>query len=200
MPGSLHSSANTVNEDLFAACPENEPVESCETSFDPSVTLERKLRDELNYHIYGNRMDKPEINSVSYSLEEERRRKVSYDPFAKAPAAIRASESYLRAANTRPNIGHYSSNMVHHNPLQQPTPFEATPEMNLERKIQSDPSILYGPGSSHFRTSASTEDVYGSNLPSTFSKQPVPESVPVDHHFKPAMPYFHKSISTESGK
>ncbi|XP_066480254.1 receptor-interacting serine/threonine-protein kinase 1 [Tiliqua scincoides] len=201
VPGSLHSSANTMNEDLFAACPENGPVESCETSFEPPMTLERKLRDELNYHIYGSRMDKPESRPVSYSAEmqeEERRRKVSYDPFAKAPAARRVSESYQRAANARSNISHDSSSMAHHSPLQQQTPLEATPETDLERKLQLDPSILYGPGPTHFRTSASVELVYGSNSANSFSKPPVPESG-VDHQFKPPRPYHYlKSPSTES--
>ncbi|KAJ6664508.1 hypothetical protein lerEdw1_007165 [Lerista edwardsae] len=201
VPGSLHSSTHTMNEDLFAPYPENEPVESCETSFAPPVTLERKLQDELNYHKYGSRMDRPETHSVSYSAEmqeEERRRKVSYDPFAKALAPPRASESYLRAAHARSDISHYSSNVAHHSPLKQATALKATPEIDLERNIQLDPSILYGPGPAHLRTSLNADTLYGSNSTNTFSKPPVPESG-VNHHFKPPMPYhFPKYPSTES--
>lgn len=192
-----------MNEDLFAPYPENEPVESCETSFEPPLTLERKLQDELNYHVYGSRIDKQEPHSMlsrATMQEEERRRKVSYDPFAKATAAPQASELHLRASHARSGISHYISNMAHHSPLKQPTALKATAETNLERNIQLDPSILYGPGPDHFGTSLSAETPYGSNSANTCSKPPVPESG-VDHQFKRPVPYHvPKSLSTESGK
>ncbi|XP_053107131.1 receptor-interacting serine/threonine-protein kinase 1 isoform X2 [Hemicordylus capensis] len=203
-PGSLHSShglvTNNVDEAMFAACPENEPVESCETSFEPVETLERKLQDELNYHVYGSRLDKPESHSVPYSAEmreEERRRKVSYDPFAKTSAAPRVQESYLRAANSGLNAIHYkSSNMAHRNPLQQPSLAGATPE---REHLLLDQYAFCGTGSANLSTSLSANDLYESSSANTsnFSKPPVPESG-ADNQFKPPKPCFSKSLSTEN--
>nr|XP_060630730.1 receptor-interacting serine/threonine-protein kinase 1 [Anolis sagrei ordinatus] len=100
LPSSLHSSQhlgnNTVDETQFAACPVNEPVESCENAVDPSVTLERKLQEELNYHTHGSRMDRQENHSASHSAaawNEKRRMKVSHDPFTKGPVVPPAQES-----------------------------------------------------------------------------------------------------------
>ncbi|NWI44775.1 RIPK1 kinase, partial [Picathartes gymnocephalus] len=121
-PNSLHSSqgpiTSEVNEALFAASPGNQPVESCETSFASADNLERKLQHEYNYHAFGSRMDKavpPELYSPEM-IEEERRRRVSCDPFAKPSPASQQSELYPRAekmvsstnpyfwANTDPNF------------------------------------------------------------------------------------------------
>ncbi|XP_071409433.1 receptor-interacting serine/threonine-protein kinase 1 [Pithys albifrons albifrons] len=112
-PKSLHSSQgpviSDVNEALFAPCPMSEPVESCETSCTPAYDLERKLQCEYNYHVYGSRMDKA-VRPVGYTpemTEEERKRRVSSDPFAKPPPASQKSELHPRAEKTGSNTNQY---------------------------------------------------------------------------------------------
>uniref|UniRef100_A0A2K6U0S7 Receptor-interacting serine/threonine-protein kinase 1 n=1 Tax=Saimiri boliviensis boliviensis TaxID=39432 RepID=A0A2K6U0S7_SAIBB len=82
-PGSLHSSqgfgVGPVEESWFAPSLEHQQEENV-----PS--LQNKLQEETNYHLYGSRMDRqtkqqPRQN-VAYNREEERRRRVSHDPFA----------------------------------------------------------------------------------------------------------------------
>uniref|UniRef100_A0A8C3WDR1 Receptor-interacting serine/threonine-protein kinase 1 n=1 Tax=Catagonus wagneri TaxID=51154 RepID=A0A8C3WDR1_9CETA len=82
-PGSLHSSQGfgigPVEESWFAPSAEHRPEES-------ELHLQSKLQEEANYHLFGSRMDRrtkeqPHGNPV-YSREEERRRRVSHDPFA----------------------------------------------------------------------------------------------------------------------
>ncbi|XP_062986376.1 receptor-interacting serine/threonine-protein kinase 1 isoform X2 [Elgaria multicarinata webbii] len=202
LPGSLHSSqglaANVIDEVLFEACPVNEPEESCENAFDPPVSLERKLQDELNYHKHGSRMDRAESYLGAYSAvmrEEERRRKVSHDPFAKVPAAPRVQESYLTAENTGSSASHSNIGAARYNHLSPPG---ATPERG---NILLDPNGFYGLGNSaNPRTSLSAEDLYGSHSTSLFnlSKPPVPESG-MDRPLKPNNPYlFTKSASIET--
>ncbi|XP_030358583.1 receptor-interacting serine/threonine-protein kinase 1 [Strigops habroptila] len=108
-PNSLHSiqgpMTSQVNEDLFAASPENQPVESCETPLTSTDNLERKLQCEYNYHVYGSRMDKA-VLPIVYTpemREEERRRRVSYDPLSKPSPTPQWSELYSRAEKTRSN-------------------------------------------------------------------------------------------------
>ncbi|NXK47843.1 RIPK1 kinase, partial [Chauna torquata] len=165
-PNSLHSSqgpmTSQVNEALFAASPENQPVESCETSFTAPDNLERKLQREYNYHIFGSRMDKSVVPPAIYTpemREEERRRRVSYDPFAKLFSSPQRSELYPRAENTGSNT----------NPYFRPQPAAAPTRGNLD--------IFYGPNPSSLLT-GNTEDLYKSCSASTFilSKTPVPES------------------------
>uniref|UniRef100_A0A670Z7R2 Receptor interacting serine/threonine kinase 1 n=1 Tax=Pseudonaja textilis TaxID=8673 RepID=A0A670Z7R2_PSETE len=121
-PGSLHSSQNftannTIDENMFAPYPENEPVESCENTSDPPANLQQKLQDELNYHLFGSRMDKPESPSAAYSAEmqeeERRKRKVSYDPFAKTAAIPQTPEFYQRAQNLQASVSHNNTSTAH---------------------------------------------------------------------------------------
>ncbi|XP_060100147.1 receptor-interacting serine/threonine-protein kinase 1 isoform X2 [Heteronotia binoei] len=206
LPSSLHSSqglaANTVDEALFAACPENEPVESCETSFEPhSVNLDRKLQDELNYHKYGSRMDKPESPSVAYSAEmqeEERRRRVSHDPFVKVPATPRAQETHSRAENPRSNFGHnlINNTPAHYNHLRQQSPGRVLPK---RQNIPNSPNNSYGMRPVDLGTCMDAEDMYRSHSANTvnFSKPPVPESG-ANHQPKPSMPHhIPKSQNTD---
>nr|XP_020743257.1 receptor-interacting serine/threonine-protein kinase 1 isoform X1 [Odocoileus virginianus texanus]XP_020743258.1 receptor-interacting serine/threonine-protein kinase 1 isoform X1 [Odocoileus virginianus texanus]XP_020743259.1 receptor-interacting serine/threonine-protein kinase 1 isoform X1 [Odocoileus virginianus texanus]XP_020743260.1 receptor-interacting serine/threonine-protein kinase 1 isoform X1 [Odocoileus virginianus texanus]XP_020743261.1 receptor-interacting serine/threonine-protei len=81
-PGSLHSSQGfgigPVEESWFAPAPDHQPEED-------DLLLHSKLQEEANYHLYGSRMDRrtkeqPGL-SAAYS-SEERRRRVSHDPFA----------------------------------------------------------------------------------------------------------------------
>ncbi|KFZ67315.1 Receptor-interacting serine/threonine-protein kinase 1, partial [Podiceps cristatus] len=165
-PNSLHSSqgpmTSQVNEALFAAFPENQPVESCETSFTPADNLERKLQREYNYHVHGSWMDKaiPPVVYTPEMREEERRRRVSYDPFAKPSPSPQRSELYPRAEKTGSNTNLYFW----------PQPAATKPKWG-------NVDIFYRPNPNSVLT-GNTEDLYGlcsaSNV--SLSKPPVPES------------------------
>ncbi|KFQ22143.1 Receptor-interacting serine/threonine-protein kinase 1, partial [Merops nubicus] len=168
VPSSVGSSqgpaSSQVNEALAAASPENQPVESCETSFVSADDLERKLQRELNYHVAGSWEDKA-VPSVAYThemREEERRRRVSYDPFAKSTPAPQWSELYPRADTTGPNT----------TPCFWPPLVPTAPNLgNGDAFYKPNPnSLLMG----------STEGLYGLSAAGTFSlsKPPVPESGP----------------------
>ncbi|XP_030408168.1 receptor-interacting serine/threonine-protein kinase 1 isoform X2 [Gopherus evgoodei] len=179
----------------------NQPVETCESSFEASISLERKLQDELNYHKHGSRMDNSESQPLVYSAEEreeERRRRVSFDPFATPPAAPQMNELYLKAESTESKASPYS-NMTNYSHLQPPPPpaAAATP---IWENVPYNPNITYGTRPIDPIT-RSTEDLYGSNSANTFSlnKPPVPES---GLHQQPqaSTPWFPKSPNTETGK
>ncbi|XP_014436926.2 receptor-interacting serine/threonine-protein kinase 1 isoform X1 [Pelodiscus sinensis] len=207
-PNSLHSSPSlmtgNVDEALFAPYPENQPVESCEIAFEASLNLERKLQDELNYHNYGSRMDNSESQPLVYSAEkteEERRRRVSFDPFAKPFAAPQTNESYLKAANTGSKASPYS-NMTNYKHLQQPplpTPTPSSAATPIWEQQPYNPNV-FGARSADLITGC-TEDLYGSSSANTFSlnKPPVPES---GLHQQPEAftSWFPKSLNTEPGK
>ncbi|NXH86102.1 RIPK1 kinase, partial [Edolisoma coerulescens] len=173
-PNSLHSSqgpmTSQVNEALFAASPENQPVESCETSFAPVDNLESKLQHEYNYHAFGSRMDKA-VPPVVYSpeiIEEERRRKVSCDPFAKPSPASQRSELYPRAEKTGSNTNPYFWANIDPNFRSQAA--AATPKWgNVDVFCVPYPNGL---------PTGNPEDAYGLYSASNFSlsKPPVPES------------------------
>lgn len=82
-PGSLHSSQGLpmgpVEESWFSSSPEP-PQEEIERS------VQAKLQEEASYHAFGAFTEKQEKaqprRNVAYSIEEERKRRVSYDPFA----------------------------------------------------------------------------------------------------------------------
>ncbi|NXB94247.1 RIPK1 kinase, partial [Vidua chalybeata] len=163
-PKSLHSSqgpmTSEVNEALFAAFTENQPVESCDTSFAPPDNLERKLQHEYNYHAFGSRMDKavPPVVHSREMLEEERRRRVSRDPFAKPSPTSQLSKLYPRAEKTGSNTNPYI------------WPAATTPKWG-------NVDIFYGPNpNSH--PSGNPVDAYGLSSVSNFipSKPPVLES------------------------
>lgn len=152
-----------VDEALFAASPKNQPIESCETSFASPEPLERKLQHEYNYHAFGSRMDKA-VPPVVYSpemLEEERRRRVSCDPFAKPSPASQRSEPYPRAEKPGSNT----------NPYFWPQPAATTPKWG-------NVDAFYGPNPNSL-PAGNAVDAYGlysaaSNF--SLSKPPVPES------------------------
>ncbi|XP_010020396.1 PREDICTED: receptor-interacting serine/threonine-protein kinase 1 [Nestor notabilis] len=155
-PNSLHSIqgpvTSQVNEDLFAASPENQPVESCEIPLTSADNLERKLQCEYNYHVYGSRMDKAVIPIIytSEMREEERRRRVCYDPHAK-PSPTLWSELHPRAEKKRSNT----------NPFIWPA--VVTPK-------QGTVDIFYG-------INRNADAAYGLSSASTFNLgTPVPES------------------------
>ncbi|KAM4908430.1 receptor-interacting serine/threonine-protein kinase 1 [Sylvia borin] len=162
-PNSLHSSqgpmTSEVNEALFAASPKNQPIESCETSFASPDHLEKKLQHEYNYHAFGSRMDKAVPPGV-YSAEEERRRRVSCDPFAKPSPAAQWSELYPRAEKPGSNT----------NPYFWQQPAAPTPKWG-------NVDVFYEPNPNSLPT-GNLVDAYSyaaiSNL--SLSKPPVPES------------------------
>lgn len=161
-PNSLHSSQGQINEALFAACPENQPVESCETSFTSPDNLERKLEREYDYHAFGSRMDKPVVPPYTPEMRErERKQKVSHDPFAKLPSVPHWSELYHKAENIGSNT----------NPWFWPKQAAIPTQGNLDN--------FYGPNISSLLT-GNTEDLYDPSSTSaiSLSKTPVPESRP----------------------
>ncbi|NXI85131.1 RIPK1 kinase, partial [Rhipidura dahli] len=173
-PNSLHSSqgpmTSQVNEALFAASPENQPVESCETSFAPADNLERKLQHEYNYHAFGSRMDKA-VPPVVYSpemIEEERRRRVSCDPFAKPSPTSQRSELYPRAEKSGSNTNPYFWANI------DPS-FWSQAAATTSKRGNAD--VFYGPYPSSLPT-GNPEDACGLGSASNFSlsKPPVPES------------------------
>ncbi|NWT66354.1 RIPK1 kinase, partial [Prunella himalayana] len=184
-PNSLHSSqgpmTSEVNEALFAASPENQPVESCETSFAPPDNLERKLQHEYNYHAFGSRMDKT-VPPVPYSpemIEEERRRRVSCNPFAKPSPASQLSELHPRAEKTGSNTNPYV------------WPAATTPKWgNVD---------VYGPNPNSLPT-GNPLDAYGLSSASNFSlsKPPVLES---GHNLKSPtnVNWYPKNSDTDTG-
>ncbi|XP_053914189.1 receptor-interacting serine/threonine-protein kinase 1 isoform X2 [Cuculus canorus] len=185
-PNSLHSSqgpmTSQVNEALFAASPENQPVESCETSFTSADNLERKLQHEYNYHVFGSRMDKavPPVVYTPEMREEERRRRVSYDPFAKSTPTPQWNETYPRAEKTGTNT----------NPYFWPQPAATIPK-------PGNVDIFYGPNS---LLPGNAEGLYGLCSANTFSlsKPPVPESC---SHLQPqtSLSWYPKNADTDTG-
>ncbi|XP_068252673.1 receptor-interacting serine/threonine-protein kinase 1 [Nyctibius grandis] len=187
-PSSLHSSqgpmTSQVNDALFAASFENQPVESCETSFAPADNLERKLQCEYNYHVFGSRMDKavPPVVYTPEMREEERRRRVSYDPFAKSSPTPQRSELYPRAEKTGSNT----------NPYFWPQTAATTPN-------RGNVDIFYGPNPISPLT-GNTEGLYGLCSASTFSlsKPPVPESDP-NLQSQTNVNWYSKNADTDTG-
>ncbi|NXM31071.1 RIPK1 kinase, partial [Oxyruncus cristatus] len=161
-PNSLHSSqgpeTSHVNEALFAASPENQPVESCETSFAPADDLERKLQCEYDYHVFGSRMDKavPPVLYTPEMIEEERRRRVSCDPFAKPSPTSQKSDIHPGAEKTGSNTNPYVWSTA---------------------KTPNQGTVFYGPNRNSLLI-GNPEDLYGLCLASNYSlsKPPVPES------------------------
>ncbi|XP_045697663.1 receptor-interacting serine/threonine-protein kinase 1 isoform X2 [Phyllostomus hastatus] len=99
-PGSLHSSQGLgmgpVEESWFAPSPEHQQEEN--------DRLQSKLQEEANYHLFGSRMDKqtkhqPRQNAA-YNREEERRRRVSHDPFAQPQPYQNPGAKDLASSNT----------------------------------------------------------------------------------------------------
>ncbi|NXR19215.1 RIPK1 kinase, partial [Cinclus mexicanus] len=179
-PNSLHSSqgpiASEVNEALFAASPENQPIESCETSFASPNNLERKLQHEYNYHAFGSRMDKAAPPSAEYfsvalspGIIEERKLRVFSDPFAKPSPTSQQSELYPRAEKAGSNTNPYFQANI--DPNFWPHAAATTPKWG-------NADTFYGPNPSSLPI-GNPVDAYGlSSASSNFSlsKPPVPES------------------------
>ncbi|XP_072459783.1 receptor-interacting serine/threonine-protein kinase 1 [Notamacropus eugenii] len=171
-PNSLHSSQELgngcIDESMFAPYPENQPVES-EVSPEP-MSLQSKLQEEANYHLFGSRMDKltnSQFRSAAAKREEERRRRVSHDPFT-GPAQPQKHEFYKNNFMSGMGSCHPIANN-HSNLLQQPT----EPSTPLQVPLLNNHQV-FGSRSIDSRTS----NIYGLNLntATTPFKISVPES------------------------
>ncbi|XP_006870617.1 PREDICTED: receptor-interacting serine/threonine-protein kinase 1 [Chrysochloris asiatica] len=112
-PSSLHSSQGfrmgPVEESWFGPSSEHQQEEN-------ESSLQSKLLEEANYHLFGSRMDRtvkgqPRQN-VAFNREEERKRRVSHDPFAQP----RTYENELKPGVKGPA---YSSTTCHGDAFQQ---------------------------------------------------------------------------------
>ncbi|XP_058589151.1 receptor-interacting serine/threonine-protein kinase 1 isoform X1 [Neofelis nebulosa] len=156
-PSSLHSSQGLgmgpVEESWFAPSVEYQQEEN-------ELSLRSKLQEEANYHLYGSRMDrqtKPLRQNMAYNREEERRRRVSHDPFAQ-------QKPYENVQNPGVKGITYSSATGHGNAVHQPTGLTSQPQVlywnnglyNLyglgARPLDlgtPSPRVWYGPNPSH---------------------------------------------------
>ncbi|XP_051025899.1 receptor-interacting serine/threonine-protein kinase 1 [Acomys russatus] len=118
-PGSLHSSQGPqmgpVEESWFSSSPAY-PQEENENS------VQAKLQEEASYHAFGRFMEKQTKQQprrdMLYNREEERKRRVSYDPFAQP----RAHEN-VRSAGAKGPSNHTTSS--HGNAARQPPASQA---------------------------------------------------------------------------
>ncbi|KAM9094944.1 receptor-interacting serine/threonine-protein kinase 1 isoform 1-T3 [Sarcophilus harrisii] len=172
-PNSLHSSqelrTSSVDESMFAPCPDNQPVENQVSP--EALILQSKLQEEANYHLFGSRMDKGTNDHLRYlaaKREEERRRRVSHDPFTVAPVQPQKyrfnQNTFISEGGSCPRDANSHSNLLHQ-PAELSTPLQVTVLNNHQ---------VFGSRSIDPRAS----NMYGLNLSSvaTPSKTPVPES------------------------
>lgn len=187
-PGSLHSSQGLgmgpVEESWFAPSPEHQQEEN--------DRLQSKLQEEANYHLFGSRMDKqtkhqPRQNAA-YNREEERRRRVSHDPFAQPRPYQNPGAKDLASSNTT----------SHGNEVHQP--------VGLTSQTQG---LHWNNGSYNphgFRTrsldlgTVGSRVCYGPNLShmSSLHKTPVPETSLLGN--TPTVPFVSLSSTGESLK
>ena len=167
-PSSLHSSQGfgmgPVEESWFAPAPDHQPEEN-------DFLLHSKLQEEANYHLYGSRMDRrtkeqPRPN-MAYSSEEERKRRVSHDPFAQQRPYENAQSPGIKGLA-------YPGVMSHTSAAQQPAGLSSQPQSPYWRNGSfhplgvrpldlgtMSPRVWYGPNPGH--------------MPSLY-KTPVPET------------------------
>ncbi|XP_036621528.1 receptor-interacting serine/threonine-protein kinase 1 [Trichosurus vulpecula] len=185
-PNSLHSSqelrTGCIDESMFAPYPDNQPVEN--EASPEALSLQSKLQEEANYHIFGSRMDKPtnsQSRSVAAKREEERRRRVSHDPFIGRPSQPQKHGFYQNNFTSGMGSCHPNANN-HSNLLQQPaepfTPLQVPPSTPLQvlnnhqvfgsRSVDPRTSNIYGlnlnTGSIPFKISV-PESTTGANMP-----------------------------------
>ncbi|XP_048204484.1 receptor-interacting serine/threonine-protein kinase 1 isoform X2 [Perognathus longimembris pacificus] len=169
-PGSLHSSQGLemgpVEESWFSPSLEH-PQEDTEPN------LQRKLQEEASYHVFGNRMDKqtklqPRLN-VAYNREEEKKRRVSNDPFAQQRPSGNVQSTGVKG------LAHLSATS-HVNAIHQRTGLTSQAQ---ELYCNSEFYNLPGIGTQLFDSGAASAGVwYGPNpsqMPNLY-KTPVPET------------------------
>lgn len=191
-PSSLHSSQGLgmgpVEESWFAPASEHQQEEN-------ELSLQSKLQEEANYHLYGSRMDRqtkqqPRQN-VAYNREEERRRRVSHDPFAQQRPYDNVQNSGIKG------LTHPSANS-HANAVHQPT------------GLTSQPHVSYGHNGSYSPHGFGTRPLdlgtagprarYGANPShmSSMHKTPVPETNLLGN--TPTIPFISFPSRDESAK
>ncbi|XP_025237318.1 receptor-interacting serine/threonine-protein kinase 1 isoform X2 [Theropithecus gelada] len=191
-PGSLHSSQGLgmgpVEESWFAPSLEHQQEEN-----EPS--LQSKLQEEANYHLYGSRMDRqmkqqPRQN-VAYNREEERRRRVSHDPFAQ-------QRPYENFQNTEVKGTAYSSAASHGNAVPQPSGLSSQPQVPYRNNVLYS---SHGFGTRPLDPGTAGPRVWYGPIPSPMSslyKIPVPETNYVGN--TPTMPFTSLPLTDESIK
>uniref|UniRef100_A0A4W2BPW3 Receptor interacting serine/threonine kinase 1 n=1 Tax=Bos indicus x Bos taurus TaxID=30522 RepID=A0A4W2BPW3_BOBOX len=189
-PSSLHSSQGfgmgPVEESWFAPAPDHQPEEN-------DFLLHSKLQEEANYHLYGSRMDRrtkeqPRPN-MAYSSEEERRRRVSHDPFAQQRPYENAQSPGIKGLA-------YPGVMSHTSAAQQPAGLSSQPQSPYWRDGSfhplgvrpldlgtMSPRVWYGPNPGH--------------MPSLY-KTPVPETNLLGN--TPTIPFTSLPSRDESSK
>eukprot|EP00070_Physeter_catodon_P027454 XP_028334348.1 receptor-interacting serine/threonine-protein kinase 1 isoform X2 [Physeter catodon] len=123
-PGSLHSSrgfgSGPVEDSWFAPAPEQQ------REWQEDVRLHSKLQEEARYHLYGSRMDRHTEErpgwDVADSGQEERRRRVSHDPFAQQRPCEDARRPGLKGL-ANPGAAH------HGGAVQQPAGLTSQPQL-----------------------------------------------------------------------
>ncbi|XP_029799569.1 receptor-interacting serine/threonine-protein kinase 1 [Suricata suricatta] len=185
-PSSLHSSQGMgpVEESWFAPSAEYQQEEN-------ELSLRSKLQEEANYHLYGSRMDrqtKPLRQSVAYNREEERRRRVSHDPFAQ-------QKPYENAQSPGAKGAPYSGTTSHGNAGQQPTGLTSQPQVVYWNNGRYN---LYGYGTRPLDLGTASPGVwYPSPMPSVH-KTPVPETNLLGN--TPTIPFSSLPSREESAK
>lgn len=122
-PSSLHSSQGLrigpVEESWFAPSPEHQQEEN-------ELSLQSKLQEEANYHLFGSRMDgqtkQQSRKNMAYDREEERRRRVSHDPFAQPKPYENVQNPGIKGLAS-------SSATSHGNAVHQPTGLTSQPQV-----------------------------------------------------------------------
>ncbi|XP_030886449.1 receptor-interacting serine/threonine-protein kinase 1 [Leptonychotes weddellii] len=190
-PSSLHSSQGLgigpVEESWFAPSLENQQEEN-------QLSLQSKLQEEANYHLFGSRMDrqtKPLRQNVAYNREEERRRRVSHDPFAQ-------QRPYENVQNPGVKGLPYSSATSPGNALHQPTGLTSQPQVLYWNNGLYNP-FPFGTRPQDLGT-AGSRVWYGPNpshMPSVH-KTPVPETNLLGN--TPTLPFISVPSRDESAK
>lgn len=178
-PGSLHSSQGLqmgpVEESWFSCSPEY-PQEENERS------VQAKLQEEASYHAFGiftEKQTKPQPRqNEAYNREEERKRRVSHDPFAQQ----RAREN-VKSAGAK---GRSDPSTTNHR--------------NAAHQLSGPASQTQGPlwNSGLYNQHGFGTTWYGQNLSQMYSthKTPVPETnLPGN---TPTMPYFSLPLTDDS--
>ncbi|XP_021552561.1 receptor-interacting serine/threonine-protein kinase 1 [Neomonachus schauinslandi] len=190
-PSSLHSSQGLgigpVEESWFSPSLENQQEEN-------QLSLQSKLQEEANYHLFGSRMDrqtKPLRQNVAYNREEERRRRVSHDPFAQ-------QRPYENVQNPGVKGLPYSSATSPGNALHQPTGLTSQPQVLYWNNGLYNP-FPFGTRPQDLGT-AGSRVWYGPNpshMPSVH-KTPVPETNLLGN--TPTLPFISVPSRDESAK
>nr|KAF6507666.1 receptor interacting serine/threonine kinase 1 [Rousettus aegyptiacus] len=191
-PSSLHSSQGLrigpVEESWFAPSPEHQQEEN-------ELSLQSKLQEEANYHLFGSRMDgqtkQQSRKNMAYDREEERRRRVSHDPFAQPKPYENVQNPGIKGLAS-------SSATSHGNAVHQPTGLTSQPQVLNWNNGSYSPHgfgtrpldlgtvgsrVWYGPTPSH--------------MPS-LHKSPVPETNLLGN--LPTIPFISLSSGDESVK